>query len=89
VKYSPEQRVFDALVSLETRRGSLVFVPDVVGGVVPPLTVRHAHEVLLRLAESGIIELRPESGLVPLSARELRLAPRSLGVPLTYARRLK
>ncbi len=87
VSYSPEQRVFDAFVSLEERRGSLVFVPDVVAGVVPPLTVRQAHDVLFRLDESGIIELRPESGLSSLSERELKLAPRSRGMLLTYARR--
>lgn len=73
--YSARQRVLDAIESLETRPGSLVAIVDVVNGVSPPLRLETVHRELFDLNREGLIELRAESGVSSLDAREAELVP--------------
>jgi hypothetical protein len=69
----------------------LTFVPELVRSVeLEGVSVKAAHEALLRLARERRIELQPESGVGRLTAEDLALCPPGpQGSRLSWARRLE
>jgi hypothetical protein len=68
------------------RRG-LVAVPALVRALAPALTTKQAHKALLKAAEQGSLELRPEQGREFLRPEDAALCPPGpRGTVLSYVR---
>jgi hypothetical protein len=80
--------VLSAVDATREQQTGLSFVPAIIARLRPPLTSDAAREALLRAANEGLVELRPEGGINRLSAEELNLClPGPQGTRLSWARR--
>lgn len=80
--------VLSAVDATREQQTGLSFVPAIIARLRPPLTSDAAREALLRAANEGLVELRPEGGINRLSAEELSLClPGPQGTRLSWARR--
>lgn len=80
--------VLSAVDATRDAHTGLSFVPSIVERLRPSLTSDAARDALLRAANSGVLELRPEGGINRLSAEELTLCPPGpQGTRLSWARR--
>ena len=86
-----EPVLFNVLAAVDATRDvrtGLSFVPSVVARLHPSLSSDAAREALLKAANEGLVELRPEGGINRLSAEELNLClPGPQGTRLSWARR--
>ena len=80
--------VLSAVDATREQQTGLSFVPTIIARLRPSLTSDAAREALLRAANEGLLELRPEGGINRLSAEELNLClPGPQGTRLSWARR--
>jgi hypothetical protein len=80
--------VLSAVDATREQQTGLSFVPAIIARLRPSLSSDAAREALLRAANEGLVELRPEGGINRLSAEELSLClPGPQGTRLSWARR--
>lgn len=80
--------VLSAVDATRDEQTGLSFVPAVVARLQPSLSSDAARDALLKAANSGLLELRPEGGINRLSAEELaQCPPGPQGTRLSWARR--
>jgi len=78
-----------AALRREERHG-LIYLPNAIRTLHPPVALGLLHASLLALAERGTLELRPESGAEFLSPNDAALCPRGpRDTVLSYARWVK
>ncbi len=89
---SPSPSLDDVLLSVERHREStsgLTFVPTLVRALEGTLDREEVHAALVRAANAGVVELRPESGMGRLTPEDLQLClPGPQGSRLSWVRRV-